>query len=287
VQVFGYVQVYKPELKVCEYDTYRAIYCSLCKCLGREYGLFSKLILSYDFTFLAVLKLALGEKNCEFEKGKCALHPTKPCPKLKGEYEALSFASACALIMVKYKLKDNLSDKGLKSKIKSAFAYPFLFRAFKKAEKKYPDVAAAVREMTEKQGEIEKQNCDSFDRAAEPTASLLSFIFAQGESDEVKIRILNRIGYCIGKWIYLCDALDDAADDLKKGNYNPIIAKGEGSKEAVIPLIRACSAEAAASYELLDISRYGGILENIIYLGMPQTVKFLSNTLEEDNEKSV
>lgn len=287
--MFGYVQAYKPEMKLCEYETYRAVYCSLCRCLGKEYGPFAKFILSYDFTFLAVLKLALNEDKCSFEPMRCMYHPLKECNKLVGEHEALSYSAACALIMVKYKLKDDMSDDGFKGKIKTALIYPFMSHAFKKATKKYPDVDAAVKKMTDAQSELEIDKCESYDRAAEPTASLLSFIFARDEKDPKNKRILNRIGYCVGKWIYLCDALDDAEDDLKKGNYNTILLKNriteatelKQAKQDVLPLLRVCSSETAASFELLTLNRYQSILQNVIYLGMAETVKSLTKTQEE------
>ena len=52
--MLGYVTIAKGELKIKEYDTYKAIYCSLCKQLGKDYGIFAKFILSYDFVFLAI-----------------------------------------------------------------------------------------------------------------------------------------------------------------------------------------------------------------------------------------
>ena len=53
--MFGYVKVYKPELKMKEFEMYRGIYCSLCKQLGKSYGLFARMTLSYDFAFMAIL----------------------------------------------------------------------------------------------------------------------------------------------------------------------------------------------------------------------------------------
>ena len=57
--MFGYIRIAKPELKVKEYEMYKAIYCSLCRELGRSYGFLSRLTLSYDFTFLALLNMSL------------------------------------------------------------------------------------------------------------------------------------------------------------------------------------------------------------------------------------
>ena len=46
----GYVRIFKPELKIKEYEAYRGIYCTLCKTLGKEYGVLSRLHLSYELT---------------------------------------------------------------------------------------------------------------------------------------------------------------------------------------------------------------------------------------------
>ena len=56
--MFGYVKVFRPELKVCEYEQYKGVYCSLCQTLGKRYGFASRMTLSYDFTFLALLLMA-------------------------------------------------------------------------------------------------------------------------------------------------------------------------------------------------------------------------------------
>ena len=56
----GYVKISKADLKVKELELYRGIYCSLCNALGRNYSVFARLLLSYDFAFAAMLKLALS-----------------------------------------------------------------------------------------------------------------------------------------------------------------------------------------------------------------------------------
>ena len=59
--LFGYVTVYKDELLVREFNEYKAVYCGLCKSLGKEYGVLSRVILSYDCTFYALF-LLFGRK---------------------------------------------------------------------------------------------------------------------------------------------------------------------------------------------------------------------------------
>lgn len=73
--MFGYIKPFKGMLRVCEYETYKAVYCGLCKQLGREYGPFARLTLSYDFTFLALLDLSLSGEHLAFAPGRCMAQP--------------------------------------------------------------------------------------------------------------------------------------------------------------------------------------------------------------------
>ena len=77
--MFGYIRVSKGDLKVKEYEFYKAVYCTLCKTMGREYSLLSRFTLSYDFTFLALLNMSLKDgcdavekKHCVFKAGNKA-----------------------------------------------------------------------------------------------------------------------------------------------------------------------------------------------------------------------
>ena len=51
--MFGYIGTIESELKVREAASYKSWYCGLCKCMKRNYGLFSPLFLQYDCAFLA------------------------------------------------------------------------------------------------------------------------------------------------------------------------------------------------------------------------------------------
>ena len=68
--MFGYVRIYKPELKMAEFEHYQGVYCSLCKQLGKRYVVMARMTLSYDFTFLAVFRMALSDTCTGFKKGQ-------------------------------------------------------------------------------------------------------------------------------------------------------------------------------------------------------------------------
>lgn len=293
--MFGYVKAYKPEMKMSEYDTYKAIYCSLCRQLGKDFGLTAKLILSYDFTFLALLRLAALDACCGYTTMRCPFNPLKKCYRLKDDSEEMSYTAACVVLLFYYKLKDNIADSGFFGKFKSYLLLPFFARYRKKACKQYAQVDQNVDEMMRSQKKAEDEKTVSFDKAADPTAVCLSKLFNRENNEESRSRIYSHFGYCVGKYIYLMDALDDLEEDIKRKNYNVIAHKYllyqnanpqemQTAKEAAKALINSCIVQAAATFELLELKRYQTIIGNILYLGMPNALKIIMNKQEKDSK---
>ena len=271
--MFGYIRICKPELKIKEYETYKAIYCSLCKNLGKNYNIFTRFTLSYDFTFLALLDLALKDDFDCFEKKHCVFNPFKKCVFCK-KINDLDMSTAAAIIMTYYKIKDNVIDeKGIKK-----FGFYLLSLIFKssknKAAKKFPEIEIIISEYIKSQTKLEKENLTEIDIACEPTATALSKLLMLCHSDQSQKRILERLGYCLGRYIYLLDAACDLEIDIKKGNYNCLKNYGENViKDRVEGQLYFCVNEAARAFELLDIKKYKTILGNILYLGLEETFK--------------
>ncbi|MEG0570806.1 MAG: DUF5685 family protein, partial [Oscillospiraceae bacterium] len=155
--MFGYIKPYKPELKMGEYDTYKAVYCGLCKQLGKVYGPFSRLTLSYDFTFLSLVSMAMSEECSGFTSCRCIANPFKKraCAVGCGD---LSFGACCAMIMLYYKVLDNYHDSGFFGKLKSIILMPFVKSARKKAIKQYPKVDEIVSSAMSQQFLLESSN---------------------------------------------------------------------------------------------------------------------------------
>lgn len=280
--MFGYVKACKPELKIKEYETYKAVYCSLCKKLGKSYGLLSRFTLSYDFTFLALLNMSLKEGCDGFERKRCAFNPLKKCNYCKN-LDAIDMPAAAAMIMLYYKILDNIADeRGLK-KVTYWCLKPIFSRAHKKAAKNYPQIEAAVSEYITAQNALEKANCTSIDEAADPTAKVMEKILMLCSETQMQKRVLQRIGYCLGRYIYLLDASIDLPEDIKKGSFNVLKnIDDDDINDRIKKQLYFCVNEAAKAFELLDIKKYKTILGNIIYLGLEET--FLK---ELNNERSV
>ena len=269
--MFGYVRACKGELKMKEYEIYKAVYCSLCKKLGHSYGILSRFTLSYDFTFLALLNMSLRDGCDGFVQKRCAFNPLKRCNYCKDD-TALEMPAAAAMIMMYYKILDNISDERGIKKTGYYLLKPVFSRAHKKAAKSYPQIETAVSEYIAKQNALEKANCISIDEAADPTAMVMEKILAFCSQDETQKRVLGRIGYCLGRYIYLLDAAVDLANDIKTGSYNVFKNVDDSDiKERIKQQLYFCINESSKAFELLDIKKYKSILGNIIYLGLEET----------------
>ncbi len=271
--MFGYIKVSKGDLKIKEYELYRGVYCTLCKTLGKNYGVISRFTLNYDFTFLALLNMSLKEGCDKFNAKHCTFNPFKKCNYCE-KRDDFQMPAAAAMIMTYYKLLDNIADeKGLKKLAYISFK-PFLKFANKKAAFKYPLIEKIVSDYIARQTRLENDDCYEVDRVADPTAKALSEILMLCSDDPSQKRVLQRLGYCLGRYIYLLDAYCDLKDDIKKGRFNPLKNK---TREEIDPYIKAqiyfCINEAAKAFELLDIKKYKSVLGNIIYLGLEDTAK--------------
>ena len=273
--MFGYIRACKPEMRIKEHELYKAVYCSLCKEMGKTYGIFSRFTLSYDFTFYALLNMSLNSNVCDIERKACTCNPLKKCQYLSDRSD-VKMPAAASMILCYYKLMDNINDeKGFK-RFKYRLAKPFISSAYKKASKIYPELDTIAREYIESQSAVEKDDCQNIDMAAEPTAKCLAQMFKLLSSDELQKRCLDRVGYSVGRYIYILDAAVDLEDDIKLGRYNPlknIVETGEYSKDFIAGQLNICVGEAAKAYELLDIKKFKNILDNLIYLGLQDTFK--------------
>lgn len=277
--MFGYVRIFKPELKIREFDQYQGVYCSLCRRLGKKYGFVARMSLSYDFTFLALLGMALSDTCTGFQKGRCPYNPLKKRLCCSNDPAALEYATDAAALLLYYKLQDNARDEGFWKRAGARWLLWMSRRSHRKAAAARPELDRHIACCMERQAALEAAKTASIDQAAEPSADMLSAL-ARGLSDDpVEQRVLERFGYCLGRWVYLMDACDDLEDDLEHTGYNPYaLARGlragdaaglRQAREYAAGTLNACLAECVADYQLLTIRRFGGILTNILEWGMP------------------
>lgn len=266
--MFGYIKTHRPELKVKEDEAYKGIYCSLCRTLGKRYGLMSRLFLSYDSTFLALALMALSDEKVCFEQKRCPFNPSKKCNFCKNESIELNFAADVSVLLLYHKIKDNISDSTLFKAILYRILLLLVTASYKKAVKNCPQGAIIITEYMIRQAVVEEKQTASIDEAAEPTAMLLAELYAFGEEDADAGRLRSQVGYHLGRWVYMIDAFDDLEKDRKSGNYNPFLLSGQDNYEKIKGDLLMTAGELAKAYELLKIKKFNTIIENVIYDGL-------------------
>ena len=138
-----------------------------------------------------------------------------------------------------------------------------------------------------RQAEIESRGA-GIDEAADPSAKMLSELLINGIECE-NIENLKQFGYMTGRWVYIMDAADDCADDLKDGNFNPLKEKYSSPdfRRYCGGLLDGTMGEAVNNYKQLKIYRFNDILLNVIYDGSLAVTQRVLKKEADACEKSV
>lgn len=281
--MFGYITPDKPELKIKDYETFRAYYCGLCKAMGNNYGVLSRFALNYDSVFLGLFLSSLHKEKVELKKEVCFANPIKKKFVVRGS-KSLEYAADINTMLIYHKFKDNWMDE---KNYVSATALMVFKHTYMKAVKRNPEANEIIVASLFELDELEKAKCDSFDQAAEPFAQMMKRLLSIGYhyEDEKTRRIVEWLGYNIGKWVYVMDAFDDLADDIKKQCYNPLLLKYglvNTNTDLVMNQIRKEVKESLThtlwqssnALELLKLNNKG-IIDNILHEGMYKKMELI------------
>ena len=271
--MFGYIKPFKPDLRFCEYDIYKASYCTLCKYLGKNFGIISRLFLNYDFAFLALACLAVGEDQPEITDGRCGCNPLKKCKYCSGREEVFDTLSGVVVISVYNNLTDDIEDLPKIKALPKLLLRLLLKRAYKKAKSFCPQIDDITQSLMESQREIERKKCASIDEAAHPSSIYLSRLAQKICSPQ-----MADIGYYLGRWIYLIDCADDLQKDINTGEYNPLKlrflldGRNAGSMDEaydyISEAISRTQVKLCYEFDALKFRRYDQIIGNVIFEGL-------------------
>lgn len=274
--MLGYVRPYEPQLRIIEQQYYRAAYCGLCHALGRTCGQLSRLGLSYDFTLLVLFRLAATGEKPEFEKRRCITHPCKKRLTAKG-CQALEFSAFAGTILAYRKILDDISDEKGSKRQRAKMARSIFRGGYRKAKNSLPELDSFIEEKLSALSELERTKTPSVDLPAGIFGDVLAKIFAYGlEGAEQKIA--DAFGHCIGRWIYIIDAIDDYEKDREKERYNPFLCLyGDREldpeiKKDIESALATTLGDAQNALDLVSLdgrSDLDGLLKNILLLGMP------------------
>ena len=276
--MFGYIKPNIPELKVKDNELYKATYCGLCRTMGKCTGCMSRLTLSYDFAFLALVRMAMEKTQGQVKMRRCMAHPLKKRPMLEIN-PTLEYSAKSSVILTKLKLKDNINDSHGISHL-GAKIVNLVSLFFKKTDKELLPLEEKIKECIDNLSILEKEGCDSIDRVADTFGVLLGNVASFGLDKENSL-LGYEIGYHLGKWIYVIDACDDFEKDKKTGSYNVLrLAFGEEMRESDKFAIQGAMflelGKMSKAVELVDFSQHRdveAIVKNVVFDGLVQETK--------------
>ena len=269
--MLGYVTADKPELKMREFEVYSGYYCGVCKSIGRRYGQLPRMVLSYDAAFLALLLAGLFKEEDNPTREHCIIHPIKKKTIVSGD--AIDYAADVMLILAWFKLIDDARDEG---KLYAKAAVFTMKGKYRKLEASRPGLCQKINHNLEELTKLEDSKCESLDQAAEAFAKIMEAIFEEGPVPDGfrEYEVLRRIGYHLGKWIYLIDAIDDIDENIESGAYNPLLYRFKyqpGEENFKGRIMETCRfnlfhylGEISKSLDLLSLRKNKGVIENIV-----------------------
>jgi len=258
--MFGYIQVNPSDLSEGEKERYHAAYCGLCRTLGERHGIFSRLSLTYDLTFLTLLLTSLYEPSETAGKSRCIVHPAKQHSYMTNRFT--EYAADMTVALSYFKCMDDWKDE--KKSSRRVYA-TVLSSAYENVKSQYPNQCGCIESCIASLSDMEHGNIKVPDSAANCFGKLLEVVFVP-EKDHWE-PYLRQIGYHMGRYIYLADAAVDYDKDLKKHRYNPMRTL-TSTPEEMRPVLMNVLGEASAAFEHLPLCQDVNLLRNIMYSGL-------------------
>lgn len=261
--MFGYVIINKPEMKFKEFDLYQSYYCGLCRTLKDAYGRLGQMTLSYDMTFVILLLTSLYEPETAADFQRCLAHPLEKHPVRVNKFS--QYSADMNLLLSYYKCLDDWQDEH--KVFKKAMAAS-LRRKVQKVAAAYPQKDGVICQKMDQIHRCEREQCTDLDEVSGCFGEIMAEIFVYRQ-DEWEMD-LRRIGFFLGKFIYLMDAFEDVERDAKTGNYNVFVHEyqKEDFARGTEQILSMMMAECSRAFERLPIVENVEILRNILYSGV-------------------
>ena len=164
----GVVTANLKELSQSDRTRYCAVYCGICRRIRQRAGQISRMNLSYDMAFLALLLMSLYEPEETGGGNACMLHPIKKRPWVDNEY--IRYCADLNVALAYYKcLDDWFDDRSLTAKTMAGL----LKKCLPDIESRYPRQCAAIRDCISQLRTLEDANCPNPDETANCFGTLM------------------------------------------------------------------------------------------------------------------
>lgn len=269
----GYVKPDLDELKVKDLKLYNAYYCGICTALSKKYGPLSRVLLSYDATFIAILSDAFSNEKRTFGKSHCPLPPFQR-KRVVVENHSVDFGVEISHLSTRLKIDDIRRDSKFFKRILALLVVPILGKV---------DISLmkSIKPMVNKMVFLELAKSPNPDEISDVFGEIMKTMTKAMD----KLRRAELFLYLIGKWVYLIDALDDISKDVEKKLYNPYFFKYKESfsenslknfvafvKKNEEPSMRFLISRIQEEFLNIegDMTRNSQLIKNVVFYGIPK-----------------
>lgn len=260
--MFGYLVANLEDATEEEKARYRQLYCGLCRALGERCSQRCRMALTYDMVFLVLLHSSLYEPMEDRGEKRCLPHPLASQAFSRSRF--VDYAADVTVALAYHKCDDDWRDD------RRATAYvgrAALARAYWRVRERLPRQCAAIEGELAAIDELEHAEHPSPDEAARRFGRLMGELFAVEE--DCWSETLWNIGFHLGRFIYLMDAVCDFKQDQRRGRFNPLkdLETGLPDMEAALAVI---AGQAVSEFEKLPLEQDVHLLRNVLYSGIWQ-----------------
>jgi len=221
--MFGFIASPCARCTESSFPAWRGSFCGLARCLGREYGNASRLLVNRDATFLALLGVSIDPAEPRWQDATCCNPFATPFP-VADDHPAVMHAAAVSVCGLSAKLEDDAHDEGPARRALAKMGSCLTTSATDRAVGWLNSSAFPTQEVLDQLGSQEDHERHRPDTADRPTAQAFGVITGHlaglldlpSQQDR-----LHRVGSGLGSLVYWRDAWDDQAADLRKGRFNP------------------------------------------------------------------
>ena len=271
----GRLHPYLPELTIRDYDTYLRYMRGVSYQLYLEYGFLAYSFLPHKGGTLALLAdgLAGRQATCQNIRLPGSLSPVPVMCQTRG----IRLAAQIEVLMSWHRLQDRRnSELPFCQKVQRLVQRFTLYRAYRKAVQEEPALERIFYQQRAQAVAQQQLRGQNYAVASEPMSNVYGALFSVlAPDDPVQRKNMRYIGSCIGKAFYLLDKAERHQRDQKEDRYNVFLANGlsgEAAKENARRQAIASINDLSRVYTLMDVKLNRSLLDNIMILGLRDTV---------------
>lgn len=172
-----------------------------------------------------------------------------------------------------YKALDDYHDDGKRS---ARLLSSALEEHYQRISQQFPRQCGAIADCIQELSRMEARKEENPDIPASCFGRLMEELMVYRE--DLWETDLRALGFCLGRFIYLADAMLDYDRDMKKKRYNPLASQGKDPEKWEEYLLLAMG-RCTEHYEKLPLVQDKALLDNILYSGI--WVQYRSKRKEE------